>query len=193
MVNINQKLCDNVMKNNTNEVIELINKGANIDAYGGMPLMYSIQSNDYPMTKLLLSMNANINIKEGFLLYLACDKGHYEIVELLLNEGINYTDTYNLLIQLCIQNDDDISLVLLVQHNIVKIIIDQKFYLVEINEWISLFDVCLRNKAKKILQFIIDNYPEITPNHPLLVKQKTVKKYRFIKMLIDRNIIDVAD
>jgi len=194
MVNINQELCDSVMENDINEVIKLINKGANLNYYNGLPLFTSIKENYYELTKLLINENANININEGSLLVTACGSGNSDIVKLLLDNGINYNGKDSDLIRMCIYNDDSHSLAILIQNNMAKIF-PKKTICMYGNINLLIFDACVLFQAANILQFIIDNYPKIIPNniHKSLIKQKDVQKYNFIKMLINRNLIDIPD
>lgn len=71
---------------------------------------------------------------------------------------------------------------LLIQYNIIN---------VDNNE--SIFYQCLKRKAKNILEFIINNYPEIIHTITISSTKKNIRIYRFIKMLINRNIIDIPD
>jgi hypothetical protein len=195
MADINELLIDNIKKNNINEIIQLLKNGADIDYNLGIPLYYAIMSESCVTVKLLIDMGADININHGYFLCDTCRYGYGEITLLLIKEGIIFdTKKYNpiLLINLCIPNDDVDSLVALIQHDILKITSNEMLYYPRYNESMSISDACLRFKAKKILEFLINNHREIIPNK-LLVKTNHIEKYNFIKMLIDKNLLDIPD
>jgi hypothetical protein len=50
---------------------------------------------------------------------------------------------------------------LLIKHDIIKIVINEKIYFFKPDEHLTIFDACLKRKAKNILEFIINNHPEI--------------------------------
>lgn len=198
----NEQLIKNINKNNIDEVIKLLHEGADIDCVNGYPLIHSIQKGYYQLTKLLLDMNANININNGIALFFACMYNENEITELLLNKGIHYQpidNDYNEIIMLCIKNDNSYNLELLTEHDIIKIIANQKLNFMDYGTKqifnLVIFDTCLKHKSKNIIEFLIDNHPEIIPEDidESLIKQKDIRKYNFIKMLINRNLIDVPD
>jgi ankyrin repeat protein len=196
MADINEELIANIKQNNINEVIKLLNAGADINYAFGSPLYYAVASNNYSIVKLLSEKDGNINSNKGYLLRRACKSGYSEIIELLLNEGINYTKNKNSsLIAWCIYNDDIDSLRLLIQYNIEKLTIEQHIRFDFDYDGGSIWDICLKYKAKNILEFIINHYPKIIPKDfdKLSIKQKDIQKYNFIKMLINKNLIDVPD
>jgi hypothetical protein len=176
--------------NNIVEVINLIHEGADINYGFGLPIEYAIESNNFELAKVLIDMGAEIYICQ----FLRTAYVSNEFFELLLNEGIRY-DIDTELIEMCLTNDNDQILALLIRYDIIKIIPNQQIYLYATNEFLSIMDACLRFKAKKILEFFIHNYSEIIPStiNKSLFKRKDIKKHNFIKMLINRNIIDIAD
>lgn len=92
---------------------------------------------------MLIDKNADININGGFLLNHAC--GNSEIIQLLINEGINY-DRNDEIIQICVQNDDDHSLAILMQHDIIKITPNQTIP-IYCGPDLLIFDACIFFKA----------------------------------------------
>jgi len=143
----------------------------------------AIKFDNYQMTKMLLDKGANVNHDGGYLLCVACRSGNSAIVQLLLNAGIHYCkNIYGSLVEDCIYSDNIDSLKLLIEFDIVNMINEN---------YGSVRNKCLEHKSKNIIQFIIDHYPEIVID--IRIKKRDIKKYNFIKMLINRNIIDVAD
>jgi len=184
--NINAQLMMSICENNVDEVVKLLNKGADINYDHGQPLKYYIQKNNIEVVRLLLDMGSNPNIDGGAPLIYACSITNYKMVELLLNEGIDYDkERYGTLIDDCIYNDDVDSLKLLIQFDIIDIINDECYE--------SPWKICLRHKALNMIEFIIDNYPEMIHDNETHIRQEDIDKYNFIKMLVDRNLIDVAD
>jgi len=163
MADINNQLLINIEQNNIGEVIRLLNEGA------------------------------DINYQDGYLLYIACQCGYHEIIKILLNEGINYDKQwFGSLLGYCICHDDVDSLKLLIQFDLVNIV-DDKYFINDYNwQQKSIQDLCIEKRAKNIFEFIIDNYPEIIPNDIHICKED-IQKYSFIKMLINRDFIDVPD
>jgi hypothetical protein len=192
MNEINKQLVDNIQKNNIDEVIKLLNKGADVNYNNGRPLCYGIDTKDCRMIKLLLDRGA---IMYGVVLCNACDTNNSEIVELLLKEGINYNGIPDTLINICIFNDDSNSLSLLIQYDIVQITINQKIFFREINKYMTIWNICLKKKKKNMLEFIMNNHPEIIPKiiNKSYIKRKDIQKYNFVKMLINRNLIDIPN
>jgi len=184
-----------VGKNDVNAVIKRLQKGININDNNDA-LEYAICEDYVELAKTLIYHGANINIRNGDLLLIACHcNKNNEIVELLLKEGINYVDNPNILIEDCVYMDDDHALTLLIQYNMVTIDVDTKIYTYDRTEILHIFDACVAFKSKNILQLLIDNYPEIIPRNinKTSVNGKDVKKYKFIKMLINKNIVDIPD
>jgi ankyrin repeat protein len=194
-MDINEQLLNNIEKNNIDEVIKLLNKGADINYNNGKPLDYGIDTKDYQMVKLLLDMGANMD--NGFFLSNTCENNNSEIVELLLKEGIDCNEHFDTLVESCIYNDNGNNLSLLIEYGIIQIqmITNQEIYFEDTNKYMLIWDACLEKKKKNILEFIINHYPEIIPNdiNTSLIEQQYIQKYNFIKMLINRNLIDVPD
>jgi len=196
---IDEKLLDSVCKNNIDKVKYFLENGADIDYNNGSPLYFSLKYNYCDMTKLLIYMGANVNIDNNNLLYIVCDIGNSEMVELLLCSGINFNGDTQQIIASCIINDDINSLKLLIQYDIIELIPDEKFYFYKINTLvndemkISIWNACIYIKAKNIMEFIINYYPEIIANDDTNVKKEDINKYNFIRILINRNLIDVPD
>lgn len=158
---------------------------------GGCGALYaSIKKGNYELTKLLLENGAVINEGLGFFLLHACRHNHDDIVQLLLDNNIKYGKKYELLITACMINDNTNNLILLTQCGII-----QNLEIYFVNRITHILEQCLRRKTPNILQFIIDKYPELVLNNIdcTLVKEIDIHKYKFLKMLIDRNIIDIAD
>jgi hypothetical protein len=44
-----------------------------------------------------------------------------------------------------------------------------------------------------MIEYLINNYPETIPNNILSVQKDDIHKYNFVKMLVTRNLIDIAD
>jgi ankyrin repeat protein len=199
MDNINKQLIENIKLNNIDEVITLLDQGANvnyepdiIDADIGTPLYIAVTMNHYQIAKILLNRGADINYGRGYLLYRACSNGNGGMIELLLNEGINYNKEHlGSLIGFCIHNDNVNDLKLLIQHDIINVI-DEQYYDIFWQKK-SAWKTCIENKAKNILEFIIENYPEIIQYDNIHIREEDINKYNFIKMLINRNLIDIAD
>jgi len=195
MDEINDQLIDNIKQNNIDEVIRILDEGVDINYMSNVPIRLAIKLNKYEITKILIDHNANIDHSYGILLHFACVRGHNEIVGLLLNEGINYNkEIYGSLIEPCISNDDVDSLRLLIQFNLEELTVDENIRLKSDYEE-TIWDACLEYKAKNIIEFIINNYSEIIPENinEFPIKQQDIQTYNFIKMLINRNFIDVPD
>jgi hypothetical protein len=116
-----------------------------------------------------------------------------EIIEFLLEKGICYNWKYYSIVTYCIRDDNHHILALLVQRGIVKLLPNKTFYF-DI-ELITIWDFCIKWQRKNVLEYIINNHPQMIPDVilKLLLEQKSLDKYNFIKMLIDRNIIDIPD
>jgi len=188
---VSNELIDYIKHNNIDEVVNCIEKGAFINYYRGLPLASAIELGHYEIIKLLVDKGADINVHDGYFLYLACENNHGEIMELLLSEGIHYKGRTDSIIGECISNDDSRSLSLLIQYHIVKIVSNQEIWNADY-EFMTMWDACLVYKATNVIQFIIDNYYHIIPECSK-IKQRFIKKYNFIRMLISRDIIDIAD
>lgn len=195
MANINDKLIENIDKNNIDEVIKLLDKGADINYHNCLPLITSVETGSLEITKLLLDRGTDINYNHGYLLYFACKYISYDMVELLLKEGIQYDrQTHGSLIGFCIVSDDIDSLKILIHFNIIHMIEDEYFDIDDdiYTDDISIWDACVKYQSENILEFVINNYQQLVPNN-IHIRKKYIKKYNFIKMLVNRNIIDVAD
>jgi ankyrin repeat protein len=180
-----------VVVGNIKKVTKLLDKGADIHNNNDEVLMCAIANGLYDMTKLLIDKGANIyavNLTDRTAISCACRYKHLNIVELLFQEGaqLNNYDNYRLseMIRVCIENDDVECLQILIEHGL------------KIDEFNSLnesFD--LRTKKKNILEFILDNYPDVIKNHDIEIdiSDKDINKYHFIKMLVERQFIDLPD
>lgn len=187
MANINDQLVTNIHLNNIDKVIELLDDITDIDE----AIYVAIHTNNYEITKLLLDRGININ-NDGYFIVLACEKGHHEIMELLLKSGLKYnTKTRGSLLGHCVIYDDIIGLKLLIQYGIEKFTPLKKIWFDDQKK--SLWDICLQRKTINILEFIISDYPHIIPNNNILIEQEDIQKYNFVKMLINKNLIDIAD
>lgn len=175
-----------ISQNDINKVIELINNGADVN-YNNLPLFSSIDLGHYEITKVLLDYGANININNGILLNTACDRDNMEIVELLLKEGIAINKTDIVPIIYCVQNDNVDMLKLLIEYN---------YFTIDKNLVRKIWNVCIKtNNRKNILEYIVDNHINLIPKPIRLssINKNTVKKYNFIGMLVNRNLIDIQD
>jgi hypothetical protein len=101
----------------------------------------------------------------------------------------------NEVIKLCICNDDIDNLKLLIQYDTIQLVANQTIYFYTINEELLIWNACLKMRAKNILEFIVNHCPEIIPNDidTSSIEQKDIQKYNFIKMLINRNLIDIPN
>lgn len=70
----------------------LIEKGADVNAENGDPLVYSAIVNSIDMVKYLISKGANINIDKGRPLRAAAKYGHLDIVKYLVENGAYFND-----------------------------------------------------------------------------------------------------
>lgn len=181
-MNINLQLIDNIKKNNTSKVIELLKQGANINYNNGEPLLCSINLHLYDMAKLLIDYNADINNSD--FLFAACNSNQSEIVELLLDNGCECGLIVFELIDICSGNDDIESIKLFIKHGF-----EFEYYAD------CLVEPCLENKEINMLQFIIENYLDAIIDEDIskYINKSKIRKYHFIKMLIDRQIIDLPD
>lgn len=192
MVNINKELFEDVYCDMIDAAIECLDKGGDVNYKNECnSLIYIAVCNDsLQMVKMLLERGADINEEGGYLLYVAYECDSNEMIELLLNEGIKYDSIHGSLIGWCICRDDVDSLKLLIEFDIEKPTSGKSITFE--GEQLSIWKMCLRSKATTILEFIINSYHHVIPNK-LSVKKKDIKKYNFIKMLINRNLTDVAD
>jgi len=181
-------LIDAIDNKNIEDVRTLIKKGGKKLFNKEYTLIRGVLSGDYNIIKLLINEGANINVFVGGMspLTCACKHGYAHIMELLFQEGAtldDYADFYSLsLIYFCLNNDNIESLKLLIQHGF------------DFDGFLSNSIVqSLKCQKKNILEFIINNYPDAVKNHEITIKQKNIKKYLFIKMLIDREVIDVSN
>jgi len=193
MDDINVQLLRHIKSNNASEVIKCLENGADINHNDGDPLMFAIMSKNYELTKLLIDNDADVDVHDGILLMIACERPDCEIkiIELLLQRGISYGYDIDAL-EFCILNDNVDALKLLLQYDAVKMIPDDIFLYNDEHGYVSIYKKCILVKAVNVLEFIINNYPEIIPDNTF-IKDKDIKKYNFIKMLINKNIIDIAD
>lgn len=53
------------------------------------------------------------------------------------------------------------------------------------------YDTRKRNQ-NNIIEFLLDNYPDIRLNN-IFVHQEDINKYKFIKMLVNKNMLDLPD
>jgi len=169
--------------------------GANVNSNCGLSLISSIESGNYEITKLLVDRNIEINSNHGIALATAFEYNQNEIIELLIKEGATVDSKYkNLLVTSCVKNDNAHSFALLIKYDIINTFTDQIIHVAD-NEVVLLFSICFALRKNEMLEFIIDNCPEITPralDHSF-IEQKDIKKYNFIKMLINRNLLDIVD
>jgi ankyrin repeat protein len=176
MDELNERLLDSVKKNDTDRVIELIEQGANINCSSGYALDISVGENLYEMSKFLLD-RMTIKKNNAYPLTVACENSNAKLVELLLNAGIRiYRDAY----EWTVINDDVEILRLLIDHS----------------EEIDIDDILFGEEPvkKNILEFMVSQFPdEIHKNIRKLTNQKNINTYKFIKMLVHREIIDIAD
>ena len=185
-MDIHDELLKNVKENNILKVKQLIENDIhnNIDIDQASPLIISAEKGFYDMTKLLLDSGANINVDNSAALLYACVCERSHIVKLLLDEGINTGNKHfqKELFFESLYNDDVETMMILMEHGLDA----------DIN---YIFKGCIALHKQNILQFITNNYPEVIENITvdLYNQQKKINIYRFIKMLIDREIIDIAD
>lgn len=185
-MDINDELILCIHNNDINGVITTLEKGANVNCNAYYPMEICVTKGFYEIAKLLIDKGAVITDKnyELYLVDWACQYGHNHIMELLFDNGITLDDCCEInLIKSFMENDDVESFKLLIRHGL-------KFDTPNNN--IYIMDKCLEFKKINILQFIADNYLETIPNNIRIVDE-FIKKYHFIKMLINRQIIDIAD
>jgi ankyrin repeat protein len=192
MVNIDEELFEYVRYDMIDAAIECLDKGGDVNYEDECDsLIYTAVCNDsLQMVKMLLERGADINEEGGYLLYVAYECDFDDMIKLLLSEGIKYDSSHGSLIGWCICHDDVDSLKLLIEFDIGKPTSGKSITFE--GEQLSIWKMCLRSKATKVLEFIINNYHHVIPNK-LSVKKKDIKKYNFIKMLMNRNLVDVAD
>jgi ankyrin repeat protein len=222
MPNINRQLITNVKKNDIKEVTRLLKKGANANYnrtkslhcsikrgnftitqllidYGAdlnydhnRALFVSITSSEFEITKILVANGINIDAHCGEALEIAYNCNDVETIELLLKEGINYCKDSDELLVACIYYDNIETMMLLVFYKIIEID-DLKHYF---KSWMDeILKACYSEKKINMLEYLITNHKDIVTNDigHLSVKTKDIKKYNFIKMLVTRNLIDIAD
>jgi ankyrin repeat protein len=193
MADINEELLRYIKQNNIDKIVELLNKDANLNYGDGIPLWCAVKFSSYDVVKLLIDVGANVNVMHGYLICEASERNNHEIMELLIKEGIHYNDQYDILIEQCINRDDIHSLKLFIEHDIVKITTNELRYH-RVDDYLLFFEECINTRAKNMLEFIIINYPHIISNNAgSLIEQTDIKKYNFMKMLVERNLIDIAD
>jgi ankyrin repeat protein len=211
MEDLGELLMQNIRENNIDEIMKILELGIDINDKMNAkettfedeinmknPLVHSIECGNYEITKLLIDMGADVNINFGYGLMTACRQGNNDIIRLLVEEGIQFDKEHfnpSDLIGQCICHDDVDSLILLINHGIVEIIPHDDLYIERIYDYATIWNACMELRTKNILEFIIDNYPDVIPNNinKSLVNRKDKKKYNFIKMLINRNFIDIPD
>jgi hypothetical protein len=57
----------------------------------------------------------------------------------------------------------------------------------------TILNICIDNERKNILEFILQNYPDLIRNYQPMADKEQINKYHFIKMLVDRELIDIPD
>jgi ankyrin repeat protein len=187
MAHLYDQFIDEIENNNIEQVNKLLNEGADIHYNNDLPLMISSYRGYYEMTKFLLDNGANINATYRYncpIIY-ACLNDHIHILELLLERGANIENNDIIndnIINSCFIKDSIESLKLLIKHGFTFDTYIQ-----------NAFTKSVKYKSKNILQFILDNYSQNILNKNIFVGQKNIKKYRFIRMLVDREIIDLPD
>lgn len=93
--NLNQDLRDAIDNEQLNEVIKLLDKGADVsshDAYGFTPLIWATTSSNIEIFNLILSKGADVNFVNkdgGSALYYAVTNQKIKQLRLLLEKGAN--------------------------------------------------------------------------------------------------------
>jgi len=196
MAHIDNQLMMHIYKNDIEGVIKTLDNGADIDCFESSAIKAAIDRDNYQLVKLLVDRGANIDHYANDLLHIACCND--EIVKLLLDEKIKYIngDQYSTnLFDACLYHDNSYSLLMLIEYNMIRITADKVIYFHIDDSFFSIFDVSLRTKKKNVLEFLLNNYPQIVPNDidRTLIKEEDITTYNFIKMLVNRNLIDLQD
>jgi ankyrin repeat protein len=203
MDELGEDLLDAIEDDDIDEVIKILNKGADVNYDDNFPLCLSAELGLYEITELLIDRGANINHQDKsqqYPIYYASLKGHSRIIELLFEKGAilkkerNMDDIYHFsFFSDCIFYDDVQTLKLLVEHGLD---LDKHIFWafdVLINERYDESNKHIRKaNSKNILEYILCNYPEEHPDNVYIIR-KDMNKYKFIKMLVDRNMIDLPD
>jgi len=186
ILTIDEKLLGAVEFNDILEVIDLLIDGADLHCYDDEPIRESAWRGHYEITELLLERGANINAISEYNetpLTLACKSyaDNMRMIEFLLQNGADITlGNPKPIIDSCIEIDKADVLRLLCEHGIQ---FDKKYVL----------RASIIRKHKNTIEFLLDKYPNITINTRFAIEKSDVHVCQFIKMLIDRELIDIFD
>jgi len=186
MPNNDKLLIKYVKKDDIKKVTELIEAGADVNCNNGMPLQTCCELDFYKMAKLLLDNEADVNLHEEdgkSLLHHACVNSKHKFVRLFLKKGAELGDENDQkeYIKLCITNDDDKTLALLIKYGL------------DFDDQVqSVMDKCIKQMKQNVAEYIFNNYPNIdTKNIHSMIKEDDISTYQFVKILADHNLIDV--
>lgn len=183
---LHQQFLVAIMNNELSTVVECINKGIIIDSV--YPLSICADSGFYEMTELLLDNGADINFSGSEAIKIAYSGGHFNIVNLLLERGIELEGEAESLSYYCLENDDAEYFEIFFEHGLK---IDLKDF----------FRKCIVKKKINLIRMILNNFTKIKPkciemlqNYvTYILKPNEINTYRFVKMLISKEMIDIAD